>query len=267
LLLALLLTAGGVALLVFVVWVSGKIAAPPPKPVGGQFVDLAREGENGGNRQAPGGTQLDNPSDEPSSGKADESPDVQNQLDRLDLAAVTKTGSLGSGGGKYGGTGPGEGWGDRRDRPPGSPAPPARHWEVLFGKGTLDDYARQLDFFKIELGVLQPGNKIVYARNLAKPRPDTREVANPVAAENRYYLTWRNDEMQQADRDLLAKAGIDPGERLILKFLPAEVEQRLAALEASRAGTEVKRIQRTRFGVRAEGGGFAFFVLEQSLRR
>ena len=38
----------------------------------------------------------------------------------------------------------------------------------MFSKNTLDAYARQLDFFKIELGVLLPDNKIVYAYNLAK---------------------------------------------------------------------------------------------------
>ena len=86
-------------------------------------------------------------------------------------------------------------------------------------------YARQLDFFKIELGVLQPDNKIIYVFNLTKPKPDTRTVSNPSLNEKRYYLTWRTGEMQQADRDLLAKAGVDSGDRLILKFLPPEVER------------------------------------------
>ena len=73
--------------------------------------------------------------------------------------------------------------------------------------------------------------------------------------------------MQQADRDLLARAGIDVGDSLVLKFLPPEVEKQLIGLEESYAGAEAKRIRKTRFGVRADGAGFTFFVLEQPLKR
>ena len=140
-------------------------------------------------------------------------------------------------------------------------------WEIHFPeKQTLETYARQLDFFKIELGVLLPNNKIIYAHNLAKSKPDTRTAANP-AAENRYYLTWRNGEMQQADRDLFSRAGVDVGDSIVVKFLSPEVEKRLIDLENAHAGADAKRIKKTRFGVRAAGAGFTFFVLEQSLNR
>jgi hypothetical protein len=131
----------------------------------------------------------------------------------------------------------------------------------------LDLYARQLDFFKIELGVLLPNNKIVYAYNLAKPKPDTRIVSNPAANERRYYLTWRNGEMQQADRELLVRAGVDVGDSLVLKFLPRAIEANLIALETSYAGGDAKRIRKTRFAVQADGAGYKFFVLEQSFKR
>ena len=146
----------------------------------------------------------------------------------------------------------------------GSPWP--RHWQVAFSFDDVDVYARQLGFFGIELGVLQPDNKIIYAYNLNKPRPDSRVVSNPAVNENRYYLTWRNGEMQQADRELLARAGIDPGERLALKFLPREIERQLAILERNYRNATPREIARTRFGVRAEGKGFAFYVVEQVLK-
>ena len=149
---------------------------------------------------------------------------------------------------------------------PGKPGWP-RHWEVMFSKATLDVYARQLDFFKIELGILQPDNKIIYAYNLAKPKPDTRVVSNPAANERRYYLTWRNGEMQQADRELLVRAGVDVADPLIVKFLPPKIEAELLALEGNHAGGDAGRIRRTRFGVQADGAGFKFFVLEQSFKR
>ena len=93
-----------------------------------------------------------------------------------------------------------------------------RRWEVRFAKGnTLSNYAKQLDFFGVELGVLMPGNKVAYVRNLSATRPEKR--VGPRDAEKRYYLTWRRGDLQQADRDLLARAGVSSEGKLILKFL------------------------------------------------
>lgn len=72
--------------------------------------------------------------------------------------------------------------------------------------------------------------------------------------------------MQQADRDLLTRAGVDFGEHLILKFLPRETEVQLVTLERSYRGTDPKKMGKTRFGVRPVGDGFEFYVLEQTLR-
>jgi hypothetical protein len=184
------------------------------------------------------------------------------ELDDPELVAPTRHGSFGSGGGIYGGFGDGRGLGHG----PGKPGWP-RHWEVMFSKATLNDYAKQLDFFKIELGILLPDNKIIYVFNLRKSKPDTRTVSNPSVNERRYYLTWRNPEAQQADRDLAIKAGVEVGDQLILKFLPKEVELNLMGLEKAKNNLTPKDIKRTRFGVQAEGDGFVFFVLEQAVKR
>jgi hypothetical protein len=140
-----------------------------------------------------------------------------------------------------------------------------RRWEVRFAKGmTLDEYARQLDFFHIELAVLLPNGRVAYASNLSKRRPDGRtgEAAN----ESRYYLVWRSGELQQADRQLLGRAGIDVGDRPIVKFLPPPLEAQLVALEKAHAGEKFNRLRSTRFGIRAEGDGYAFHVVGQSYR-
>jgi hypothetical protein len=285
LLLALLIVVGAVAVLLFVLWLTAKITAPPPKAGNPHFVDLVREnGENGGNRRPAGGTtQLDTPSDdEPMFGKDNKTSGVQEELKRMDVAALSKKthlddpdadvptllGSRGNHGGRHKGNGDGDGLGNKTGRRPGDPAPPARNWEVLFSKNTLDAYARQLDFFKIELGVLLPDNKIAYVCNLTKPKPDSRTIANPAATERRYYLTWRSGgEMQQADQELLARAGIDVGDSLIVKFLPREIEDKLAELERGRAGADKRPILMTRFGVQPDGAGFKFVVLGQSYKR
>lgn len=140
-----------------------------------------------------------------------------------------------------------------------------RRWELMFDKGnTLDTYARQLDFFQIELGVLLPGNQVRYVSQLSSPAPVVRD--GPAEAEKRFYLTWQQGELQEADRQLLAKAGVDAGRRIILKFLPPDLEAKLAALERAHAGAKADQILRTRFGIRPQGNGYAFFVLEQTYR-
>ena len=146
----------------------------------------------------------------------------------------------------------------------GKPGKP-RHWEVRFIQGnTLKTYARQLDYFGIELGVLLPGNKVEYAFNLSKSRPDRR--SGPADRENRYYLTWRQGGLEEADHELLTLAGIQSKGRLILKFIPPEREIELVTLERKRAGDDVDRIRATTFQIRAEGGGYAFYVVDQTYR-
>ena len=159
------------------------------------------------------------------------------------------------------GDGPGRGGPGSGRGPKGT----QRHWEVQFAKGnTLSVYARQLDFFKIELGVRRPGNKIQYASNLSSRRPRTR--TGPTDQEKRYYLIWRRGNLQQADRDLLTKAGIDPGRSPIFKFLTTEVEMMMLGLEQAEAGSRVKKIRMTRFGLLSGDDGYKFYVMRQTYR-
>ncbi len=176
----------------------------------------------------------------------------------LDDPALTEAIRSGSGRGR-GGEGRGV------DRGAGTGSGVVRRWEVRFLRGnTLQTYARQLDFFGIELGALMPGNKVVYAYHFSQPQPTTR--AGAADQEKRYYLTWRSGELQEADRELLARAGISTADRIVLKFLPPELEARLAHMEKARAGAEARNIGGTRLGIRPEGEGYAFYVLDQWYR-
>lgn len=149
--------------------------------------------------------------------------------------------------------------------PPAQVGPP-RHWEIHFPKGnTVENYAKQLDFFGIELGVLMPDNKIIYAYSLSKLKPDTR--TGPVEAESRYYLSWSRGDLVNADRELFSAAGVEARDRLILKFLPPAIEQTVAALEKSYAGDKADRIEKTRFGIRRRGESYEIYVLEQTYQQ
>lgn len=275
LLLALLLLVGTSVLLLLVIWLSNRIFVPQIA-VPTEFVEIG-EGDGGGDGRATGGSQVDvNTFDAIPGMPVDNTPPVKDtmeavietvaakastmdeQLDDPSLIVRMPRGDFGTGGGMGGGTGPGRGLGHG----PGKGGV-RRRWELQFLQGgTLDLYARQLDFFRIELGVLLPGGTVEYAFNLSKSKPDTRTGRSE--QEKRYYLTWRGGDLQQADRELLARAGIGTQDRLILKFLPPDVEQQLMKLERGYANREPKQILKTRFGIRAESKGYGFYVLEQT---
>lgn len=264
-LLALLALIGLVVLTMFILWLSSQIfATQAAVPV---MLEDIGTGEGG----LTGGMQLDAPMAEELGVETDlEEPSLENTLAAVAAAVATqqalledpaltdqalpgKGGSTGDGRGL--GFGPGPGGSGRR-----------RQWEVRFGEGnTLDTYARQLDFFGIELGVYpMPNNMVAYARNLASQRPETR--TGPADQEQRFYMTWRQGGLEQADRELLAKAGISAQGKIIVKFIPNDLERQLAAMEKTRAGREANNIRTTYFGIRAERGGYRFYISDQSYR-
>ena len=83
-------------------------------------------------------------------------------------------------------------------------------------------------------------------------------------------MTWKGGTLQQFDNQLLGRAGVPTRDRLMMQFFPADVENRLAAIEMDSARgkghTDVKEFLRTVFAVRAAGAGYEFVVEEQLFR-
>jgi hypothetical protein len=167
-------------------------------------------------------------------------------------------------------TGAGKGKGDNRQvgdgtGTAGEQIPRAQRWVIHFEGGNLKEYARQLDFFGIELAAVGGSDNLVhYAFNLAKAKPDHR-TGSP-DAEQRLYMTWRAGPLQAADKELLTKAGVDVKGKVVMQFYPAATEQMLAGLEREYAkGKDVNEIRRTMFDVRGDGGKFQFVVTSQQM--
>jgi hypothetical protein len=144
---------------------------------------------------------------------------------------------------------------------PGIPRP--QRWEVIFQEGALlQTYARQLDFFKIELGVVGGTTQVQYAFNFTKPTPDRR--AGGAGEEKRLYMSWRSGNLREADLALLERAGIATEDKIVVQFFPPELENRLVELELKFANRKQGEIRKTRFGIRSVGNGFEPYVLEQT---
>jgi hypothetical protein len=168
----------------------------------------------------------------------------------------------GFGGGSGGGAGGGIGSGFGKGR--GGPPEPQR--EIRFEPADLNEYARWLDFFKIELGVLNPDeNKVYYVYNLSQPRPSVR-VGDP-KDEQRLHMNPTNSEFAALDRKLAQVAGIADKGQIILHFYPPAAQAILYSLEQQRAAPrKPPEIRRTVFRVKPAGDRFEFSVEEQFYR-
>ena len=152
-------------------------------------------------------------------------------------------------------------------RPIGPPSPPVavprwERWEIRYEAANLQAYARQLDFFGIELGAVGRKPLVDYASRFSKGGAVTRSGSG--SDEKRLYLTWRGGRLQLMDRELLERAGIDVDRRRILQFYPQTIEDMLARLEQEHAQDgRVDQLRKTIFGVRRNADGYEFFIIEQ----
>src|SRR5205823_11218614 len=166
------------------------------------------------------------------------------------------------------GSGEGTGTGDGRGKGPGGPGtsdgiPAYERWEIRMSADNLGEYAKQLDFFKVELGVAGGGNPNVdYISNLSAAKPTVR-VGDP-KSEHRLRFLQRAGELRAADRLLAAKASVKTDGRVVFQFYSESMYRNLLALEAAHKGNRrLKDVRRTVFGVRAHSGQYEFYVVDQ----
>jgi hypothetical protein len=146
----------------------------------------------------------------------------------------------------------------------GSGFPREMRWYVRFSnEGTMDAYARQLDFFRIQFGVLTPDGQLTYVSNFSKARPDSQVVGSG-KDEKRLYFTWQGGGRKDTDIKLFAKAGVNASNGTIFHFYPPDVENKMALLERQYKNRPANEIRRTYFIVEPEGEGYKFTVTRQT---
>lgn len=148
----------------------------------------------------------------------------------------------------------------------GSVTPRWERWQVKFSSASLDLYAKQLDFFGIELAAIGGGSKDVeYASGLSK-RPITRRTG-PSAEEKRLFMTWTRGALKQFDLQLLKAAGIVIDGKECIQLYPPATENQMVALEGAKlAGKPLKSVKRTVFAIRSSGSGFEMYVADQQFQ-
>jgi hypothetical protein len=140
--------------------------------------------------------------------------------------------------------------------------PRAERWFITFSdRDTIDEYARQLDFFGIQFAVLNPGQPAQILSKFSDPRPAVRQLNQ--GSGDQLYFSWQGGSRRQADAKLCEKAGVQAGNRPILHLYPKETEARLAQLERQYRNRPPEQVRRTYFIVQREGRGYKFVVTRQ----
>ncbi len=136
-----------------------------------------------------------------------------------------------------------------------------QRWVIVFAPGqTVDEYAKQLDFFKIELGVPSGTSSVEYATNFSGSPARRTGLAK---ADTRLFFIWQGQGRKSVDVTLLLRAGIQVGNKPIFQFYPPNVEDDLSQLEVRFAGRQPAQIRSTRFQATSVGNGYEFKVVSQ----
>lgn len=263
---------GAIVLWLSAVWVTNQVweVHPPAAPI--DIIEIAIDEEEGmrGESFDGGEAQIIVPSDLPAREEnlTFDQPEIANVMSSVLDAVAENQADFADPSRREGeeGTGrPGDpsGSGEQGSGEGSSAVPRYQRWSIRYGEDqTIPSYARLLDFFKIEIGVLQGGG-VTYVSNFSSGRPLVKQ-GNP-AGENRLHFVWQDASRVKADRELLRQAGVPVGEdTVVAQFVPPAVEETLAKLEFEYAKKKPEEINRTRFSVRRIQQGFEFYVTNQT---
>lgn len=259
----------GLTILLIAIWLTNRLPSPP-EPVPFELVEMPGGFEDG----EPDETMdLESPEEEIPDPSIAETSEEQSEITEMLETVVElsesasqqvemviasessntsgKVGSASGSGKRPLGMGPGKGGFPRDQR-----------WFIRFDDSSIDIYAKQLDFFKIELGALFKDGRLVMLTNLAAPRPKKR-VLSSGKGEDRLYMTWRGGSRKKGDVGIFKKAGESAEQAMIMHFYHADTEATLAKTEVAYLNKKSTEIRRTYFNVRKDGSGFKFVVTSQ----
>ncbi len=138
--------------------------------------------------------------------------------------------------------------------------------QIKYEPASLDEYAQWYDFYKLELGVLdQQNNLIYYAKNLTGASPVVRS-APPDQEKRLYTINPVGSPLNTLDRRLAERAGIGARGTFTVTFWPDEaakvlLEQEFNAATAKRK--QINEVQRSVFRVTRGGSGFQMALEDQ----
>ncbi len=169
----------------------------------------------------------------------------------------------GKGGGEGAGDGPkkGPGTGDKKGNLSQRQKRVLR-WTMIFNTLNGEDYARQLNSLGAILAVPEPdGKQYRVLRDLGQ-RPATGDVEDLSKIQSIYWV----DDKPESVAGLSRALGLNRPTHIVA-FFPAELENKLAKLEADFKGLKEDDIAETRFDIKRTAGGYEPVVVFQTKLR
>ncbi len=161
--------------------------------------------------------------------------------------------------------GKGGGYGSREGGPSGTGKgiPDYKRWKIVYEVDNKDTYKRQLDYFNIQIGVVEPvGEVISRISNVSKGVNVQRTTREQEAKSLRF--SHAKLRMKKWDQEISRKAGVDTNGALMVQFYPQDTRLAIAKAEdeyLKGVGRELKEVLRTNIKVEDDGGGFKFTIV------
>jgi len=258
---ALLIVVGFFTTILFLLWLTTRVNSRQLTPPVEYLEGLGESGENAlgmaEDLEPPGVDELPDV----------EQPQLSDTLQAVTEVVSTQVAALDALQGDSVLMGKGNGLGDRRQQRAGGSGGKRPERKINYITNSKEAYAKQLDFFRIELGVMRHDSDLLdYAANFSQPQPTIRIGTKDV--EKRSFFLWTgSDPLAELDEGLLQDAGIQIADGVILQFWPEDSWQLLLHAEknyAEAASYEWPSVRRTIFGVKTVKHGFEIFVMEQA---
>jgi len=171
-----------------------------------------------------------------------------------------------------------DGAGKGDSRPPGPEGegidvvPRFERWDLRFSAKDSKGYAKQLDFFNMELAAIGGGrSEVDYLAGLSGTA--TKRTGAGDAEKRIYFVNKSEGGLAKYEKDFLTNAGITTSGRLVLKLISKELEEDLAKREILYASEKrgekvsVKELAKTVFDCQPGAAkGYQWVVIDQRYR-
>ena len=203
-----------------------------------------------------------------------EEPQLADALEKTTDAVSTVRAQLEAVDGEAMEMGKGTGLGDARQSGPGDGngdvVPESERLAIEYSAGSMQEYMNILDYFQIQLaGVSKRSDQIHYVSDLISASPTS--TVGVRGQETRLGFQNTKSRLRRWDFNKLNQAGIptDRDDKYAVQYYSETARQELLTKERAEyeaAGRTLMDVQRTRFNVRASGGGYEFVVVDITYR-